>query len=234
MRPLLLSALLFLSVNVFAQEETEKKKEKEYYENEAHDRIVMSFSFDNWIFDKDEIDSLETKWNSWGFSFYYMYDKPLGKSKFSAAAGMGFRASWVKNNSYLDDSVDSLGTFFRPLDTLDYKRNSLSVLYFDIPLELRYRSKPNSKNKSFKMAAGCIGGIQMNNHTSTKAEFNGDMRIVKEKRWADLARFHFGPTFRIGYGATNFFFYYSVTSLFKKDSGPDIHPFSAGFTINAL
>lgn len=232
MKQFLLFVFVILSVNVFAQDDPEKKKE--YYENEAHDRIVMSFSFDNWIYDKDEIDSLETKWNSWGFSFYYMYDKPIGKGGFSAAAGMGFRASWVKNNSYLDDSIDSLGTIFRPLDTLDYERNSLAALYFDIPIELRYRSKPNSKNKSFKMAAGCIGGVQMNNRTSTKAEFDGDMRIVREKRWDDLARFHFGPTFRIGYGAVNVFFYYSVTNYFKKDSGPGIHPFSAGFSINAL
>ena len=226
--------MMFLSVNVFAQEESGNKKKKEYYENEAHDRIVMGFSFDNWIYDKEEIDSLETKWNSWGFSFYYMYDKPIGKSRFSIAPGLGFRVSWIKNNSYLSDAVDSLGTIFRPLDTIDYKRNSLAASYFDIPIELRYRAKPNSKNKSFKLALGCIGGVQMNNHTSTKAEFDGDTRIVKEKRWDDLTRFHFGPTFRIGYGAANLFFYYSVTNYFKKDSGPEIHPFSAGFSINAL
>jgi len=46
--------------------------------------------------------------------------------------------------------------------------------------------------------------------------------------------YHFGPTFRIGYGAANLYFYYSATGLFRKDRGPDVYPFSAGFSINAL
>jgi len=232
MRKVLLIFMTIFSISVFAQEEAEEKKEKEYYENEAHDRIVFSFSFDNWI---QDIDDLTTKANSWGFSLYYMYDMPIGKSRFSFAPGLGFRASWVKNNSYLDDTLNSQETVFKPLDAIDYKRNSLVASYFDIPIELRYRSKPNSKNKSFKLAIGGLGGVQMNNHTSTKADdINGDTKITKVKRWDDLARFHFGPTFRIGYGAANLFFYYSVTNFFKKDSGPDLHPFSAGFSINAL
>jgi len=235
MKNFLLLLIMVFSMSAHAQEE-KAKKEKEYYENEARDRIVLSYSFDNWIYDRDAIDSLKTKWNSWGFSLYYMYDLPLGKSRFSVAPGLGFRASWVKNNSYLDDSVDSIGTFFRPLDTLDYKRNSFAASYFDIPIELRYRSKPNSKNKSFKLAVGIVGGVQMSNHTSTKAEdvISGDTKITRVKRWEDFTKFHFGPTFRIGYGAVNLFAYYSVTNFFKKDSGPDVHPFSAGFSINAL
>ena len=233
MRKALLFLTLSFSIGVLAQEQEEEgDKKKDYYENEARDRIVMSFSFDNWIYDRDNIDTLKTKWNSWGFSFCYMYDMPIGKSRFSIAPGLGFRTSWMKNNSYLFDYGDSTG--FKPLDSLDYKRNSLVTSYFEIPIELRYRSRPNSKNKGFKVAIGCIGGVQMNNHTSTKADFNEDTRIVREKRWDDLARFQFGPTFRIGYGASNVFFYYSVTNLFKQDSGPDIHPFAAGFSINAL
>ncbi len=225
--------MIALSLPVLAQDESESAEKKEPAENEASDRIVFGFSLDNWIYDKDEIDSLETKWNSWGFHFYYMYDVPMGKSRFSFAPGVGFSASWVKNNSSLNDNVDSIGTFFQPIPT-DYKRNSLAASYFDIPVELRYRSKPNSKNKSFKLAVGCIGGVQLSNHTSTKATINGDTKITKDYRWDDIAKFRFGPTFRIGYGAINIFAYYSVLSHFKKDNGPDVHPFSAGFSINAL
>jgi hypothetical protein len=195
---------------------------------------VVGFSFDNWLYDRGEIDSLKTKWNSWGFQLYYMYDIPLGKSRFSFAPGIGFSASYVKNNSLLDESVDSIGTIFRPIKT-DYKRNSFVASYFDIPLELRFRGKTNAKNKSFKMALGVVGGVQLRNKTSTKAEnANGDVQIIKVFRHEDVMRFRFGPTFRIGYGSVNLSFYYSALSLFKKDAGPDIHPFSAGFTINGL
>lgn len=236
MKNALLLLMTAMCLAVAAQDDSadknKKKEEKQHAENEPRDRIVMGFGFDNWIYDRDKLDSLKTKWNSWGFHLYYMYDVPLGRSRFSFAPGLGFRASWVKNNSYLDDSGDS--TLFRPLDTIEYKRNSLAISFFDIPLELRYRSKPGSKNKSFKLAIGCIGGIQIGNHTSTKADLNGDTKVVRVKRWDDLARFQFGPTFRIGFGSINLFVYYAVTNLFRKDKGPQVRPFSAGFSINAL
>lgn len=232
MKKFLFAALCFCCISGFAQN-AEKTDKKSSYKNEAADRIVMGFTFDNWLYDRNEIDSLSTKWNSWGFHAYYMYDIPLGKSKFSFAPGLGFSASWVKNNSRLDESIDSAGTFFRPVVS-DYKRNSLVTSYFDIPLELRYRGKPNAKNKNFKIALGVIGGVQMANHTKIKVEVGDEKKIYKQYRYGDLSKFRFGPTFRIGYGSTNIFFYYSVLDFFKKDSGPDLHPFSVGFSINGL
>ena len=234
MKKIFLAAFVVISCAVFAQQSEEQKKETAKQQaNEAADRLVVNFTFDNWIYDRDKIDSLGTEWNSWGIQLYYMYDIPMGKSRFSFAPGLGFSASWVKNNSQLDESIDSVGTFFRPVSG-DYKRNSLVTAYFDVPLELRYRAKPNSKNKSFKMAAGVVGGVQMTNHSKIKTEVSGEKKIVKEYRYDDLMKFRFGPTFRIGYGSTNLCFYYSVLSLFKNDLGPDIHPFSVGFTINGL
>lgn len=234
MKKLIIVAFALSSFTAFAQESDEQKKDyRKEQANEAADRIVVGFSFDNWIYNRDEIDSLNTEWNSWGFQFYYMYDIPLGKSRFSVAPGLGFSASWVKNNSLLDESVDSLGTIFRPIQA-DYKRNSLVTSYFDIPLELRFRGKVNSKNKSFKLAAGVVGGVQMRNQTKTKTEVNGETKIFKQVRYEDMMKFRFGPTFRIGYGSVNLSFYYSVLSLFKNDAGPEVHPFSVGFTINGL
>lgn len=234
MKKVLLAALVLCTSILFAQQSDEQKKEtRKQQANEAADRLVVGFSFDNWIYDRNEIDSLKTKWNSWGFQFYYMYDIPMGKSRFSFAPGIGFSASYVKHNSVLDESVDSIGTIFRPVRT-DYKRNSLVTSYFDIPLELRFRGKANAKNKSFKMALGVVGGVQMRNTAKTKLEVNGETKILKTLRHDDLMRFRFGPTFRIGYGSVNLSFYYSALSLFKKDAGPEVHPFSAGFTINGL
>ncbi|MDZ4847084.1 MAG: porin family protein [Chitinophagales bacterium] len=234
MKKIFIAAFIVISCAVFAQQSDEQKKETAKQQaNEAADRLVVGFTFDNWIYDRDKIDSLGTEWNSWGIQLYYMYDIPMGKSRFSFAPGLGFSASWVKNNSLLDESVDSIGTIFRPIQA-DYKRNSLVTSYFDIPLELRFRGKVNSKNKSFKMAAGVVGGVQMTHHTKTKTEISGETKIFKQYRYDDLMKFRFGPTFRIGYGSVNLSFYYSVLSLFKNDLGPDVHPFSVGFTINGL
>ncbi len=240
MRNVLLAVFIASSVSLFAQNDNskEQKEKKRRYENEARDRIVLGFSFDNWFHSMH--DSVKTKWNSWGCHVYYMYDIPIRKSPISFAPGIGFSASWVKNNAYLDDATDTLGrTLFRPHpDSISYSRNSFVTAFFEVPLELRYRSKPDVRNKSFKLGLGIVGGVQIQNHTKIKTDDpyyvpSGDKKVIKTTNFDAVERWKFAGTFRIGYGAVNLFFSYTITSLFK-DEGPEIHPFSAGFSINGL
>lgn len=229
---------VIIGISVFAQEEDKQEEnQKDYYENEAKDRLVMGFTWDGWI---HNVDSLETKWNSWGFHFYFMYDIPIAKSAFSFAPGIGLSGSWVKNNSWLDESNPDR-TVMRPFaDTIKRKRNSLVRLHFDIPVELRYRSKPNSKNKSFKLAIGAVAGVLMSDHTKLKtsdpvfSQGRGTTKIIKEYKYGDLARFKFGPTLRIGYGSINLYGFFNALKLFKNDQGPDVYPISVGLSINGL
>jgi len=222
-----------IASSVFSQEGKEKKG---YYENEAKDRLVLGFTFDNWIH-SDSV--LKTKWNSFGFHLAFMYDLPLGKSPISFAPGIGISASWVKNNVWLDDTTNTSFTVLRPVE-FDYKRNSLMTVHFDVPIELRYRSKPNANNKSFKLAIGAVFGVLMGNHTRTKTNdvtvvgSRGDTKLYKEYKFSDIQRFKFGPTFRIGYGAINLYTFFNITKLFKSNEGPDVYPFSVGLTINGL
>ena len=233
------SIFLLLSFCLFATAQGttdggEPKKEKNRYENEASDRLVFGVSFDNWLYDKDAINSLSTKWNSFGFHFYYQHDLPLGKSRFSFAPGLGISASWVKNNSeIIENDTTVSGSFFQPVEG-EFKRNSLMTVFFDVPLEFRYRSNPGDNNKGFKLGVGVINSVRMGGHTKINREVDGNKKVIKEYKFEDLARFRFGPNVRIGYGAFNLFFFYSVTSMFKRDGGPDIRPYSVGFTINGL
>ena len=223
---LVLSLFTFISLNpVFSQD------------NESADKLVFDISFDNWIQDIDEI---KTYVNSFGFNFYFMYDIPLGKSRMSFAPGLGFSTSFVKNNAKITET-DS-GTVFIPYlnrKNTDYVRhkNSLVTVYFDVPLELRYRAKPNDKGKSFKLALGVKQGVLVDGHTKRKFEHPIDSdknKKEKLKNFVDLSRFRFGPVFRIGYGSVNFFAYYGVIGLFKQDDGPEINTWSAGISISGL
>jgi len=46
-----------------------------------------------------------------------------------------------------------------------------------------------------------------------------------------LNPFRFDATLRIGWGLINLFGTYSVSTLFKKDKGPELYPFSVGLTL---
>jgi len=196
----------------------------------SHDRIVVEFTFDNWIHDEKD---LKVKWYSRGFNTYFMYDIQLGKRKvISAAPGLGFGTSSIFTNSAMVE--DSTGTQLVKR-TDDYKKNKIGLAYFDIPVELRFRSKPNAKNKSWKVAAGFKAGVLMDGKTKLKQEnAAGDMKIYKEKKYDDLNRFRYGVTFRVGYGPFSLIGYYSLASVFDKGNGPNVIPFSAGFAINGL
>lgn len=195
----------------------------------SRDRLVIDLTIDNWDHD---IDDINIKFQSRGFNAYFMYDMLLGKKKqlFSVAPGIGIGTSHIfSNNSPLEDST---GTHFVKR-TDKFKRNKFAVSYIDVPVELRFRTKPNAKNKSWKVAVGLKAGILVDSKTKLKQKnINGDTKIFKEKRFDDLERFRVGSTFRFGYGPFNIIAFYSFTELFDK--GDKIHPFSIGISINGL
>lgn len=238
MKSLLSIIIIVSSLATFAQDTTglsntikeTTSKVKEKYSG-SRDRIVVDIFFDNWLHNED---SLKTNWYSRGFNAYFMYDIQLGKKKlFSVAPGLGIGTHNVFHNSAL--VLDTAGNSQLIKRTDDYKRNKMGLAYVDIPLELRFRSKPNAKNKSFKVALGIKAGILIDSKTKSREEdANGEMKVFKTKRLDNINLFRYGATFRIGYGPFNVFAFYSLSKVFEKDKGPQLTPFSVGFSINGL
>jgi hypothetical protein len=167
-----------------------------------------------------------------------MYDKPIKNTKFSGAAGLGYSHSSYYHNSNIFE--DSLGTRFAPInefkDDDDFKRRKLATNFIEIPIELRYRSKPDKNANMWKAAIGFKAGVRVG--TASK-EKNFDIeneyyRMYKTKKWQDVNIARVGPTLRVGYGSFNLFAFYSVTGLFKKSNNLDMTPFSVGLTITSF
>jgi hypothetical protein len=230
----------------------QKAKEK-VAQTGSRDRLVVDFTYDNW-YRKNLPAGVSTKSFGFGFNFYFFYDILLGKSRFSVAPGIGFGVSNVeltqqllkKNDTTLvanfptlsDDQKNSFRTKtnFSPfLDAQHIKHYRLNTLFLDIPVELRYRTKPNKRNKSVKVAIGFKGGVLIENHTTSKETgVDGNKEIVKTSHYSDLSTFRYGPTFRIGYGPFSIISYYGLGELFGSNGPQSIHPFSVGISINGL
>jgi hypothetical protein len=210
-----------------------KEKDEKKWKNKGGDRIVFTFGFDNWF--HGEPGGFKTKWFSFGWGVSFMYDWPIKGSAVSLAAGGGFHFSYIFHNATMVDTVGR--TYFDVEENFgtDVKRSRTYLSYFEIPVELRFRTKPNRKNDQFKIAAGFKFGLRMGAAAKQKREQNGDIKKFTEKGFADLSQIRYGPTFRVGYSSYNLFFFYDLNSLFRKDRGPrTFHGFTAGIQFNGL
>jgi len=204
--------------------------------SEPRDRFMINISFDN-AFHK-ETNGFKTQWHSRGIALYYMYDIPIKNSRVSIAPGLGFRHSSLYHNSFMTELDDSEGTIFTPIEDFndddDYKKHKLATNYFEIPIELRFFSKPGKNGKVVKAALGFRGSVKLTAVNKETNKENGYYKKYKTKGYKDVNVFQGGPTFRVGYGGFNIFAYYGVVGIFKKDQGPDLTPFSIGISITSL
>lgn len=225
-------SLLLFAANLFAQNDI-KQNIKEKSQSDK-DRIILQFTMDNWL---TKPDSITTKWFSRGIGLYWMItDVPLGKSRLSFSFGVGVTSSNIYHNTLIKQT-DTV-TVFSPSDMKssifsDYKRNKLVTAYLDVPVEFRYRSKPDKTNNSWKIAIGFKGGMLVGNHSKLKAKdpVLGDLTVYKESGIKHLNKYRYGPTLKLGYGSFNIVAYYSLSTLFDT-KGPEIVPYSIGILLS--
>lgn len=137
---------------------------------------------------------------------------------------------------------------------ISIRRTKLTALYFDIPLLFEFQTNHYQNKNSFHIATGMIMGVRLSSHTKKyydewNKEFNvtgyneetgqyatlytatsPDYAIVKDFDDYYMNPFKFDATVRIGWGFINLFANYSVNTLFKKDKGPELYPWTVGIT----
>lgn len=237
MKKILLSALLLSSSTLFAADDSTtvaKPKPKPI----AKERSFLAYDFSFLSNAGNGIDVAPIR--SGGVTFASFFDKPLGHSKLSIAIGAGFSSFNIHSKSFL--ALDSVGnSYFTPYsDSLSIRRNKLSLNYLEIPVELRFRSKPNVKKQSFKVAVGFKVGWLVQTHTKYKGE-NPETPVadvIKMKTYdvPNINSLRYGVTARVGFGMFNVYTFYSLNGLFKTDKHsaalqPNAQPFTIGIAL---
>jgi len=157
-----------------------------------------------------------------------MYNHRFSESNWSGAIGVGMGAHNLYSNTTL--GYDSLGRAeFTPIENLPYKKSKVSVAYFDMPIELRLKTK-----KKFRLSIGFKAGVNINSHTKYKGDnFDGTIHPVKlkNKNIRNLEDWRYGFTGGIGYRWVNIVVFYSLSKLFEEGRGPQIYPVSIGVSL---
>jgi putative autotransporter adhesin-like protein/outer membrane protein with beta-barrel domain len=115
-------------------------------------------------------------------------------------------------------------------DSIDYSKNKLTASYATLPLLLEVNSNEYEK-KSFHAGVGIIFGYRIGSHTKQVYEENDKTRKVKLYDDFNLDPFRYDATLRVGFRGYTIFASYGLNRLFKKNEGPELHPFTFGLTL---
>jgi Outer membrane protein beta-barrel domain len=215
---------IILSIHLFSF--AQNKDEIKYF---ARDQIIFDLNYNYWI-DNESVS--DQKWNSYGCGIYAMYNL-LGKNS-NICFSSGFGLS-MENINMGTQPIDSAGKtlFYNIPSNIDYQKNKISLTYVDIPLEIRIRTNPNKKRKSFKIYFGGKFGYLINNHIKYIGEDFTTGKWIKYKTYnlPNIDPFRYGLTARLGFGKLNLSGYYALNTLFNKNKSNEIYPLNIGISL---
>lgn len=143
----------------------------------------------------------------------------------------GLTTTWnsyhFKNDITLIKGADSLDIGGNT-EELNFKRNKLRITTLTIPLLLNFETKPNNKNRSFRINAGGYAGYNIGTMTKQRSDEKGKVKVRDDFNTND---FHYGLMAQVGVGLFNVYGKYALTPLFKEDQGPVLYPFSVGISL---
>lgn len=107
-------------------------------------------------------------------------------------------------------------------DSISYKKSKLKVTYLTLPLLMEFQF-PIDGHTAY-LSVGGQAGFKLG--TKTKVLY-GDTKIRHYKDY-NTSGIIYGLTARAGYRFLNLYANYNLSTLFEKDKGPELYPFSVG------
>jgi len=226
--------LLALAATSFAQKPSAESIRK---------RLSLGFGVYNDFWMKVP-DSISPRTVNQGVDVFVQYMFPMDKKghlSFFIGGGLGAHNFYNqallgvgKFNIYekaLPDVGDNESYFYNAPATfngksIDVKKSKLSLTYLDIPFGFQYKA-----SSKIHGTLGFKVGWSMDAHTKYKgSDLNGSGLQVVEKslKLSNIENFHYGPYAVIGYKWFGVSASYQLSSVFKKDLGPQIYPVSVG------
>ncbi len=192
------------------------------------DMLMLSGGYSNLV---GAGDNFKQKWFSHNLDAALMYDHRMGRSPISIGIGLGISHTRFYTNAAatnVDSTTNDFVIFPEYAEGLDYKRSSFSVNYYEIPAELRFRTKNDSRGHPWKVTIGAKLGFRINSkHTFVDA--NGYK--LSTTRFPNTSRLRGVGLVRIGYGKVSLYGTYQLTPLFHENAGQELYPFTTGVTI---
>jgi hypothetical protein len=178
----------------------------------------------------------------------------IARNKFGFTSGLGLALhNYYFTNSYTWISDSSRLVAFNTVDekgvNAGMKVNKLYVAYITLPLIFEYQTNPRHRINSFHVGAGVIGGVRIDSYQKQKlyqwketyylvdgkgnkvASFYADDDLIRNRSSYFLSPFKLDATLRVGWSVLNLYSTFSITSMFQKNKGPEVYPWTVGITL---
>lgn len=204
----------------------------------ARDHLLLQAGYENWA--KSHSGAMRGLHRQ--LAVAGMYDL-LIKGYPYLSVGLGLGAHWDNfyfKRALLDIDANSTPTANVYESSGDYfEKSKLTLIYGQIPLELRYTTNPLNYNKGTKVALGIKLGYLLRAHTKgvDKKDQQGQLLSRAKVLYRDrrlFSDFQVWGTLRIGWGNFHLFANYSLFPLFRLNAGPQAQVWGLGFGISGL
>jgi hypothetical protein len=113
----------------------------------------------------------------------------------------------------------------------DNQKSKLSVVSLLVPLLAEFQIPINHYENRLYLSSGLFAGYRIGSHTKIKYRADGKKKKLKVAGNYHMHDFKYGIMVRAGYRRINVFATYELLPLFKENKGPELTPFTFGFTI---
>lgn len=142
--------------------------------------------------------------------------------------GIDYNNYRFSDDIVLAPNTDTVG--FRNIEE-GYDKYKIVSQYVTIPLHIRYETKPEDHDNSFRIGLGGRAGYLIKSYSKLK-ENDGDK--IKDFDNYNLNPFRYGLSARIGYGIFNLYANYYLSDMFDANQNPGLNPLSFGITLNGF
>jgi len=218
MKKILIVLLGLITFNSFSQDLSEETKRKFSFGVDVFTDIWQKLP-----------ETIDQSTINQGVAIHGSYNYILNNGNFSLSPGIAITYHNLNNGS-LTTTIDDSTAFYPVPDSINFRRTKFTIGYFDIPIELRYKSK-----NDVRFAFGFKFGFKMKAFTKYKGDDymdeNNNLVIYKKARIPNIAKFRYGLSLRLGYKWLNVWGYYQLSSVFDKGKGPEMYPISIGISL---
>ena len=178
---------------------------------------------------------------SWNINLNFMqYSIGFGTDKIGLVTGMGLEFNNYHFSNPVSLKVDNtLGSPTNGMTIIDSTylkgnfdvlKTKLSTTHLTIPLLLEFQIPTGDHGHRIFISGGVIGGLRIGAYTKVIYKDGGKQKD-KNRNDFNLATFRYGFTARVGYRGLKLFANYYPVSLFEKDKGPEVYPFTVGLVL---
>ena len=242
-KPIFIAIAMLCALCLHAQEQQNDGRPKQFKKKPAKkERIMININADNLIQTASYFKV--NPFNSRGIDIAALYDLVIKKSQFSVALGGAFNSVNIKSDAFPVPYATNDGGSYTLMDTAYFsnvtlRSTKISLNYFDIPFELRWRSKLGTKtNKRASIAIGFKVGFLIQSHTKTRTEedliIGGVDHGSRFKTYGieNVNPIKYGITLRAGYANFYLIGYYGLSQVFKNGQGTPANVLSVGIGIS--